>query len=313
MTDAIPAVSIVVPMYNCGEMLRPCLTSIKNQTFTDFEVIVVNNRSTDASPAVAAEFAAADSRFRLLQCTSGLAGSSRNVGIDAARGEYLAFVDGDDRLDEQFLEKLYTAAKQEDADIAVCGFCYYFLNTQKTERDAPPPQKLLGHDEALHCLLQDKHLRFYLWNKLWRRSLFTGHDIRIPDMYYEDAVVTPRLFYYANRVACLRYCGYYYTRAFSKYTEVSMSRQRANDYVNTIPMIRLFLEEHDCYDTFKGSFRTHIFHVYFAIPFVVKQLSEECVNTPRENVRRARAKIRLCCKTEADKLRQFDLEKPVIE
>lgn len=313
MTDTLPAVSIVVPMYNCGDILRSCLTSIQNQRFTDFEVIMVNNRSTDNSPAIAAEFAALDSRFRLLQCTGGLAGSSRNTGIAAARGEYLAFVDGDDRLDEQFLERLYTAAKKADADIAVCGFHYYFLNTQKTERDAPPPEKLLSRDEALHCLLRDKYLRFYLWNKLWRRRLFTEHEIKIPDMYYEDAVVTPKLFYYANRVACISYCGYYYTRAFSKYTEVSMSHQRANDYVNTIPMIRLFLEEKNCYPQFKGSFRTHIFHVYFAIPFVVRQLSEESVNASRENIRRARAKIRLCCKAEPDKLRQFDLEKPVIE
>ncbi len=313
MAEIQPAVSVIIPVHNCGEMLEPCLQSVQKQSFRDFEVIIVNNLSTDGSAEVAAAYAAADERFRVIHSNGGFAGTSRNTGLDAARGEYIAFVDGDDRLDEQFLEKLYTAARQQDADVAVCGFYFYFLNTGKTERDSLPPDKVYDHDGAMHCLLQDKQMRFYLWNKLWRRRLFTEHAIRIPDMYYEDAVVTPQLYYFANRVVSLRYCGYYYTRAFSRYTEVSMSPRRANDYVNTIPLIRLFLEEHGCYEQFRRSFRTHIFHVYFALPFVIRQITEEMKQTDRENLRRARAKVRLCCKSDYARLLQFDLEKPVIE
>ncbi len=314
MCKSSPAVSVVIPVYNCGDMLRQCLDSIKNQSLENFEVIIVNHSSTDNSPEIAREFSEIDNRFKLVENTgTGGAGSNRNMGVELAKGEYISFIDGDDRIDESFLEKLYKAAKQNDADIAVCGFYYYFLNTKKTERDAPPPEKVFDRDEALSCLLKDKYMRFFLWNKLWKRTLFTQNNIKIPDMYYEDAVVTPRLFYYAERIVSLNYCGYYYTRSFSKYTEVKMTAQRANDYVNTIPMIRLFLEEQGCYEKFKGSFRTHIFHVYFAVPFVVRQSSPENKKPNRENIRAARAKIRLCCKVSFDKLRAYDLDKPVIE
>lgn len=314
MCKSSPAVSVIIPVYNCGDMLRQCLESIENQSFKDFEVIIVNNASTDNSLQIAMEFSEKDKRFRLVENTSGGgAGSNRNKGVELAAGEYISFIDGDDRIDEYFLEKLYKAAKDNNADIAVCGFYYYFLNTQKSERDAPPPEKVFDRDEALACLLKDKYMRFFLWNKLWKKKLFTENDIKIPDMYYEDAVVTPKLFYYAERVVSLDYCGYYYTRAFSKYTEVKMTAQRANDYVNTIPMIRLFLEERGCYEKFKGSFKTHIFHVYFAVPFVVKQSSAENKKSNRENIKTARAKIRLCCKADFDTLRHYDLAKPVIE
>lgn len=309
----MPAVSIVIPVHNCGELLRPCLSSVCEQSFTNFEVIIVDNNSDDVSPLIENEFAAADERFRVIKSNRGFAGTCRNIGVENARGEFIAFIDGDDRLDSQFIEKLYTAAKESDADIAVCGFYYYFQNTGKTERDAPPPQKVFERRDAMSCLLRDKYMRFFLWNKLWKRSLFTEHDIKIPDMYYEDAVVTPQLFCFAQKVVSLSWCGYYYTRAFSKYTEVSMSLARANDYVNTVPLIRLFLEEQGLYDELKSSFMKHYTKVYLAMPFVIKQISEKTLLSRRENLRRARAKLRLCRKAEYEKLRELDFERPVIE
>lgn len=313
MSELQPAVSVVIPVHNCGELLRPCLCSIQEQTFKNIEVIIVDNSSEDGSSETARDFAARDGRFRVINSTKGFAGTCRNIGIDNARGEYIAFVDGDDRLDSQFIEKLYTAARQEDADIAVCGFYYCFLNGKRTERAAPPPQKVFSREDALRCLLRDKDMRFFLWNKIFRRSLFTEHDIRVPDMYYEDAVVTPKLFCFAQRVASLDWCGYYYTRAFSKYTEVSMSLKRANDYVNTVPLIRAFLEEQGLYQKLRNSFMSHYLKVYLAIPYVIKQISEPTVLSSRENLRRARAKLRLCRKSEPEKLRALDLERPVIQ
>ena len=313
MCKPSPAVSVVIPVRNCGDALRLCLESIKDQTLEDFEVIVVDNGSTDSSANIVREFASADDRFILKESLTGSAGSSRSFGVDCSRGEYISFIDGDDRIAPDFLEKLYNAALDSGADIAVCGFCYHFLNTGKTEKASPPPDRLFSRDEALHCLLKDRDMRFYLWNKLWKRSLFTDNNIRIPDMYYEDAVSSTALFCCAKSVVSLSYCGYYYSRAFSRYKEVAMPPKRANDYVNTIPMIRLILEEHGCYKKFRKSFRIHIFHVYFALPSVVRQSSPDNKRSDRENIRAARAKIRLCCKVNYDKLKRFDLSKPVIE
>lgn len=313
MCKSRPAVSVVVPVRNCGDALRLCLDSIKKQTLNSFEVIVVDNGSTDGSADIVREFACADDRFILKESLTGSAGTSRSFGVDCARGDYISFIDGDDRIAPDFLERLYNAATASGADIAVCGFYYYFLNSGKTEKASPPPDRLLSRDQALHCLLKDRDMRFYLWNKLWKKTLFTDNNIRIPDMYYEDAVSSTALFCCAERVVSMSYCGYYYSRGFSKYKEVAMPAARVNDYVNTVPMIRLILEEHGCYRQFRKSFCFHVFHVYFAVPSVVRQSSPGNKKTDRENIRAARAKIRLCCRVGYEKLKLFDLCKPVIE
>ncbi len=132
-------------------------------------------------------------------------------------------------------------------------------------------------------------------------------------MYYEDAVITPQLFYFANRVVSVSQGRYYYTRAFSKYTETSMPSRRINDYVNTIPMIRLFLEEQGCFEAYRKKLYNHVFHVYFALPSMIRQSAVENVFSNSGNLRRARAKVRLCLHCSAEKLKSLDLNKPVVE
>ena len=307
------AVSIVIPVHNCGEMLIRCLESIQQQSFREFEVLIVNNGSTDGSDKIAAAFSEKDERFCLLDHPEGGAGSARNFGVSKASGEYIAFVDGDDRLTKNYIGELYTAAKANDADIALCGFRYYFLNTGRESRGVSMSDKVYSGEEALSLLLHDSKIKFYLWGRLFRRSLFTEHEIRIPDMYYEDAVITPQLFYYANKAVSVSGCCYLYTRAFSKYAEINMSAQRANDYINTIPLIRLFLEEQGCCRQFQGRLMHHVFHVYFAMPSIVRQCTKGNRNEDRQNLKNARTKIRLCLRCSAQKLRLLDLQKPVVK
>ena len=287
------SVSIIVPVYNCGAMFSPCLQSLREQTLTDFEVILVNNGSTDGSAALAERTAAEDNRFHVIHHPHGGAGECRNVGIAAAQGEYIAFVDGDDRLSPDYLAQLYGAACREQADIAVGGYDYYFLNNNNIKPGQRMPDRVFTQEEALSLLLQDSRIKFYLWGKLFRRTLLTEHNIQIPDMYYEDAVITPQLFYFANRV-------------------VSVSR-RINDYVNTIPMIRLFLEEQGCFEAYRKKLYNHVFHVYFALPSMIRQSAVENVFSNSGNLRRARAKVRLCLHCSAEKLQSLDLNKPVVE
>ena len=313
MSELHPAVSIVIPMYNCGKMFVTCLDSIRAQSFQDFEVIIVNNRSDDGSADIARAYAEQDKRFRVIEKSEGGAGSARNYGVSHASGEYICFIDGDDRISSKYLEKLYTAAKENDADVSVCGFDFYFLNNEKVRKGMRVPDRVYSRDEALGFLLGDTKMRFYLWAKLWRRTLFTEHGIAIPDMYYEDAAVTPQLFWFANKVVSVDYCGYHYTRAFSVYTESRMTTQRVNDYVNTIPMIRLFLESQGCYEKFRRKLFMHIFHVYFAIPSMVRQCADSPRRSAAENINRARAKVRLSLKLSYARLSALDLKKPVVE
>lgn len=313
--SAQPEISIIIPVYNCERFLRGCLGSVRDQTFEDFEVLIVNNCSTDKSEEIAGEFVRLDGRFRLLQCGKGFAGSARNVGIKAARGKYLAFVDGDDKIYPAYLERLYSAAEGNSADIAVCGFTIYYLNKDKVVDAGKIPQvKTYDTYSAMCELLRDRYMRFYLWNKLWRRELFTDNGIEIPDMYYEDAAVCPRLFSRAEKVVTVSESLYEYMRYNSKMFEINMSARRINDYIKTVPMIRLELEEHGLYSgKVRSAFGTHLFHVYFSVPLLCFQKRKELEKGFFRNSINGMKRARRCACMPISELKQVDIDNDTVK
>ena len=115
-------ISIIVPVYNRENKVGSCIASILNQTYTDLELILVDDGSTDNSVAVCEEYAKQDKRIRIIQKENGGVSSARNCGIKEARGEYLQFVDSDDTIDKEMTQKLYEAVQKNEADEAICGF-----------------------------------------------------------------------------------------------------------------------------------------------------------------------------------------------
>ncbi|MEA2125728.1 MAG: CDP-glycerol glycerophosphotransferase, partial [Solirubrobacteraceae bacterium] len=114
----MPRISVVVPIYNVEPYLEECLASIAGQTFRDLEVVMVDDGSKDSSPEIAERFVAQDDRFQLIQQPNGGLGKARNTGIEAATGEFLAFVDSDDYLAENAYELLLEALEESGSDFA---------------------------------------------------------------------------------------------------------------------------------------------------------------------------------------------------
>lgn len=118
-----PEISVIVPVYNVEKYLPECVDSILAQTFTNFELILVDDGSSDGCPALCDEAAKKDSRVQVIHKPNGGVSTARNAGLDAAKSSWIAFVDSDDRVMPQFLERLYTAAVSANAEIAMCGTC----------------------------------------------------------------------------------------------------------------------------------------------------------------------------------------------
>lgn len=114
-------ISIIVPVYKVEPYLRKCVDSILAQTFTDFEVILVDDGSPDNSGKICDEYASKDSRVRVIHKKNGGLSSARNAGIDVARGKYLGFVDSDDYIEKDMYELLYDNIVKEQADLSICG------------------------------------------------------------------------------------------------------------------------------------------------------------------------------------------------
>ena len=204
-------ISVIMLTYNREELLTRAIDSILNQTFKDFEFIIVDNGSTDKSGAIADEYALKDSRIKIIHREQGNIGSGRNAGLDAATGEYVAFIDDDDYAESDFLEFLYNLAKKHNADIAVCG-------STKEENGQQLPNGIYQYDEKYIMDAEQATVNF-LWRKLYnaamptklvRREMFDSIRF-LNEGKYDDITTTYRYFANAKIVAAHglpRYCFY---------------------------------------------------------------------------------------------------------
>ena len=126
-------VSVIVPVYKVEKYLSKCLDSIVNQTYKNLEIILVDDGSPDNSGKICDEYAQKDSRIKVIHKENGGLSSARNAGLDIATGEYIAFADSDDSVHLDFVEKLYRAIKEENADIACCSVEDFIEDKNKIE------------------------------------------------------------------------------------------------------------------------------------------------------------------------------------
>lgn len=195
-------VSIIVPIYNVEEYLPKCFESLLNQTYKNIEILAVNDGSPDNSQKIIDDYAAQDERIISLMKTNGGLSDARNYAMPHASGEYFFFLDSDDYLELDAIEKLVSAAKTTGADLVLCGYHEVNLKnntvTDIISEYSFEPGSLKDHPMILNSL---PHCA---WNKLYHRSLFMDTDIRYPKgLYYEDCATSPRIYLEAKKIAYL--------------------------------------------------------------------------------------------------------------
>ena len=121
-----PLISIIVPIYNVEKYLSRCINSVLSQTFPDFELLLIDDGSTDKSGYICDGYAQKDSRIKVFHIENGGVSAARNYGLDNARGEWITFVDADDWIDKDMYYKLYNEAILSEADIVICDFYIYY-------------------------------------------------------------------------------------------------------------------------------------------------------------------------------------------
>lgn len=225
-----PAISVVIPLYNVEKYIGECLDSLLAQTFQNFEVIVVDNCSTDLSPAIAKNYVSKfEGRFKLVKTkkNSGTPGLPRNLGFSLSRGEYIYFMDGDDTITPTALEELYTLVKKYDADVVHCEKYYHMpdelWNNTDFRAQLKPCNYLTGEKvlvtqpliwdnnfaERMEWLLQHK-LIWNTWAQLIRRDFIINNELIFCNIYAEDMVFTVCELCCAERYVVVPNVIYYY-------------------------------------------------------------------------------------------------------
>ena len=272
-------ISVIIPIYNVDEYLYRCLSSVACQTFKNYEVIMINDGSTDNSIHIAKRFSENFQNFRLLDNPRKGVANARNLGVETAKGEYIAFVDSDDYVDPNYLLRMYTAVKENDADIAHCNYILYYMDSGFLHpvRVPKPKAGILSGMKMAKKTISDIYMRSYLWNKLWKRSLFTDNHITFPDMKFEDIATVAKLMYFAKTGVVIQPYLYYYTVRDGSIVKTS-SLQNIRDYILSLGMLRRFFMDKGELKQVKYSFLCLTFAMFFANIYNLFRMHMQCKN-----------------------------------
>lgn len=212
-------ISVVVPVYNAEKTVKRCIDSVLAQSLSDFELILINDGSTDGSEKICLEAERSDSRVKYVSKENGGLSSVRNLGIDIAKSEYLSFIDSDDYVDCDMLEFMYQKAIETAADIVLCG---YKIESGKTVVENKCEDMLLDGENysAYMPELKSKNLIDSAWNKLYKRDFVIKSGVRMPEgEIYEDTAFNLSLLAQKPIIAVYGRCFYHYVQNMGSITK----------------------------------------------------------------------------------------------
>ncbi|MCD2502361.1 glycosyltransferase [Clostridium sp. NSJ-145] len=236
-------ISVIVPVYNVEKYLEKCIISILGQTFKDFELILVNDGSTDSSGEICNKYKKIDERIKVIyQKNSGLS-AARNAGLEMAKGDYIGFVDSDDYINNNMYETMFKLAQENNADIVQCKFKKFYNDflEENEENNTNRIFNISNSEEALYKLLSigDMNVQCVVaWNKLYKSNLF--NDIRFPiAKIHEDEFTTYKLFDKSKKIVFCESEMYYYRQVDGSIMNSKFNKRRLH-YLEA-------LEEQLCY------------------------------------------------------------------
>ena len=200
----MPEVSIIIPVYNNEKYIEKCIHSVLNQTFGELEIIAVNDGSTDESGKILKNLEREDVRIILLEQNNQGVAAARNLGVKKSTGKYITFVDGDDYLKNDYIEKMYDLAEKESLDMVISGLTYVDESGKELNKIIPGVYKRLENEEWTFRISA-------VCSHLYRRELWTKYDVKFQSGERgEDMPIS--LFFSAvcPRINTIQECGYYY-------------------------------------------------------------------------------------------------------
>ncbi|MBQ2645390.1 glycosyltransferase family 2 protein [bacterium] len=255
-------VSVIIPTYNCERFLQESIGSLLKQTFTDFEIIVVDNKSTDNTVKKIKDFMTQDSKISLIELEKNYKqGIARNIGVEKAQGEYIMFVDGDDKVSPDFIEKMYNKISTDNADITICRWAPFDNRTGKINYKHGfanfhrLPEKYKTESFTWRDIKDEVYSQSNVpWDKIYKKSFLLEKDIKFPGgMFFEDNVFSFDALMKATKITIVDECLIYY-RVNRKQAVTARCDETFFDYIKTFTKIKENLEKQNLYEEMKYNF-----------------------------------------------------------
>lgn len=233
-------ISIIVPIYNVEKYVEKCVDSILKQTYINFELILVDDGSTDMSGKICDKFKKEDDRIKVIHKKNGGLSSARNEGVKLATGKYIGFIDSDDYIDKTMYEKMFNKAIEDDSDIVICDMTYN-LNGKDISTTIFEDFGVLNREDTILKYLENDYFRSHAQNKLYKRELF--EYVSFPEgKLYEDVATFYKLIHNCNKISFVNEKLYYYNQ--SNYNSITKKKFNINNLqliLNTEEMKDFFI------------------------------------------------------------------------
>lgn len=290
----LPKISVIVPVYNVQQYLKRCINSILSQSFTNFELILIDDGSTDDSGKICDEYANKDTRIIVHHKINGGLSSARNVGINIAKGEYIGFVDSDDYINYKMYEILYNNAMKSDSDISSCDYrmcdSTQDINTFESVDIMHSKEILFNNRDALVSLLTfDKEIGICVWDKIYKKTLFEKVKF-IEGILYEDEAFSPHIFQLSKKTIYINAKLYYYFQSPISLTRGIGFREKQFDSITIFEeRIKFFRKLNDkyLYQLSENRYFYHLFYLYKCASgdsVLHKQFIKELQKSIRKNI-----------------------------
>lgn len=226
-------ISVIIPIYNSEKYLKTCLSSVRDQSFKDFEVLMIDDGSSDASAAICQEFAHTDNRFYYYYKENGGSASARNFGLKKATGDYVAFLDSDDYIESDYLENLAAPLKERQYDLIQSGM---ILNNGSKTTELTLPDYDFTDAEYIEAVLKRAfHIFLFITttSKLYRKEVILSNGIAFDEdvSVSEDCLFNTQLLPYLHDVRQLHYQGYHYVQDHSTLTKTKSSYKKVEQSI----------------------------------------------------------------------------------
>ena len=240
----MPKVSIIVPIYNVEMYIEKCLETLVNQTLKDIEIILVNGGSKDSSAEIAKKYLEKyPEKIIYLEKENGGLSDSRNYELPHAKGEYIAFLDSDDYVEENMYEEMYELAKKEDSDMVQCNFYWEYPDKNKKKIG-----ELKQYSNKKEMLVKT---RVEAWNKLIKREILVKNpEIRFPKgLRYEDVEFTYKLIPYVEKISILNKPFIHYIQRGNSISNTQ--NERTKEIFDVLDNVIKYYKEKNLYEEYK--------------------------------------------------------------
>ena len=281
----MPLISIIVPAYNVEKYLNRCIDGILAQTIDNFEVILIDDGSSDRTLEICNYYARLDMRINVLHQNNQGVSAARNAGLDLAKGDFISFIDADDYVYSDYLEKMYSMIEKYNAEMCICGYLHFTGNIPKQECNNASVDIKNGRQMCGYLYDYNISEKYVIpWAKLYRKNLFD--KVRFPvGKIHEDQFVTYQVYYYCSKVVELKdelYC--YFTSpgsitrggfSIKRYDNVQALEEAVHFYTERgdydlakqaeklkklfISMFAIYAREYGIYDMVDSRYRCSVF------------------------------------------------------